>query len=423
MGWSSPSSSKLRMLWAVMPLRLSRCYFLHSVAAIVAVSLTAACAPKTPAAASFSPDTAAASQASPTTPVTLEAEGPMVQNPQTSALSGLRRGINLGNGLDAPSEGEWGVVLSERHFSMAKAGGFDHIRLPVRFSAHAESAPPYRIDPEFFSRVDWALDQAEKNGLAVLLDVHHYEELMEDPDAHVDRLVGFWEQIAPRYAARPASLLFEPINEPSEEFVPEKLNPTHARIVEVIRRTNPTRTIVLNGFFWANPSHIQSLKLPDDTNVVATFHMYEPFLFTHQGADWVDPWAGTTGVIFPGPPASPLEPVPAARETGWVVSWINSYNRDPLRTNPSGPVSVEKAFGQIDDFVKKTGRPVMMGEFGAINKADEASRERWYRLVRQQAERRGIPWTVWDDGGRFQLMNVQTGEWNVPLARALGVAQ
>jgi hypothetical protein len=66
------------------------------------------------------------------------------------------RGINLGNSLDAPRDGAWGVVLNERHFAMAAAAGLDHVRLPVRFSAHADDGPPYAVDEDFFQRVDWA---------------------------------------------------------------------------------------------------------------------------------------------------------------------------------------------------------------------------------------------------------------------------
>src|SRR4051794_14090901 len=57
---------------------------------------------------------------------------------KSAPLPGFMKGINLGNGLDAPNEGEWGVTLRERHFEMAKAAGLDHVRLPVRFSGHAK---------------------------------------------------------------------------------------------------------------------------------------------------------------------------------------------------------------------------------------------------------------------------------------------
>lgn len=94
------------------------------------------------------------------------------------------RGVNLSNALEAPREGDWGVTLEEKHFAEIKAAGFDSIRLPVRWSAHAEAAAPYRIDPRFFDRVDWAVRQALSRKLGVVLNLHHYSELDERPDEH-----------------------------------------------------------------------------------------------------------------------------------------------------------------------------------------------------------------------------------------------
>src|SRR5207247_7305573 len=72
----------------------------------------------------------------------------------------LGRGINLGNALEAPKEGEWGVTLKAEYFKRIKNAGFATVRLPVRWSAHAQAAAPYAIDAGFFRRVDWAIDQA-----------------------------------------------------------------------------------------------------------------------------------------------------------------------------------------------------------------------------------------------------------------------
>ena len=72
----------------------------------------------------------------------------------------LGRGVNLGNAFDAPSEGEWGVVIQEEYFQIIKDAGFNSVRLPVRWSAHALSQPPYTINPEFMKRVDWAVNCA-----------------------------------------------------------------------------------------------------------------------------------------------------------------------------------------------------------------------------------------------------------------------
>jgi Cellulase (glycosyl hydrolase family 5) len=96
-------------------------------------------------------------------------------------VPGFMHGINLGNGLEAPSEGAWGVVLVPEHFKMAKAAGLDHVRLPVKFSARAATTAPYTIDDTFFKRVDWALDQAAGSGLAIIIDLHNYDELMKIP--------------------------------------------------------------------------------------------------------------------------------------------------------------------------------------------------------------------------------------------------
>src|SRR5258705_9206378 len=96
----------------------------------------------------------------------------------------LGRGINLGNALEAPKEGEWGVTLKAEYFKEIKSAGFATVRLPVRWSAHAQAAP-YTIDAAFFGRVDWAIDQAMANRLNIIVNVHHYGEMDTKPDEHL----------------------------------------------------------------------------------------------------------------------------------------------------------------------------------------------------------------------------------------------
>src|SRR5437764_4390608 len=82
----------------------------------------------------------------------------------------LGRGINLGNALEAPKEGEWGVTLKAAYFKAIKDAGFQTVRLPVRWSAHAQAEAPYTIDAKFAERVDWALDRAAENKLNLILN-------------------------------------------------------------------------------------------------------------------------------------------------------------------------------------------------------------------------------------------------------------
>ena len=69
----------------------------------------------------------------------------------------LRRGVNFGNALDAPNEGDWGMVIQEEYFQQIKEAGFDTIGVPIRWSAHALEEPPYTVEKKFFERVDWVI--------------------------------------------------------------------------------------------------------------------------------------------------------------------------------------------------------------------------------------------------------------------------
>jgi aryl-phospho-beta-D-glucosidase BglC (GH1 family) len=136
----------------------------------------------------------------------------------------LGRGINVGNALDAPREGDWGVILKEQYFQIAKDAGFNSVRIPINWSDHALPQPPYQIDPTFFNRVDWAIDQVLSRNLSAVIDIHHYGQMDEDPVGNAPRLLALWKQIAARYRNRPSKLLFELFNEPSGNFTDEQWN-------------------------------------------------------------------------------------------------------------------------------------------------------------------------------------------------------
>ena len=339
---------------------------------------------------------------------------------KSKPIPGFMRGMNLGNALDAPREGEWGVVLSERHFKVIAREGFDHVRLPVRFSAHAEKQAPYTIDETFFERVDWAIEQALSYNLSIIVDLHHYEEIMEIPEQHRQRLVELWRQIAERYKDKPMSVAFELLNEPCKNLTPEKLNELLKPALEVVRASNPKRLVFIDPYFWAQPKYLKDLDLSTaDDNVIITFHMYQPILFTHQGAPWMEPEYQTHKVVFPGPPKTPIKPKERSLEVPWVKEWFEKYNTLPMAENPGGPKAVFDEFNLATEFVEATGRRLYLGEFAAIDSADPASRARFVHLVRTEAERRGIGWAYWDDGGRFRAVFIRAGRWISYLRSAL----
>ncbi len=225
--------------------------------------------------------------------------------PSDGALQPLRndpfgRAVNVGNALEAPNEGAWGLTIVERHVTAIADAGFQTVRLPVRWSSHALETAPYTIDTAFLARVDevvgWILD----HGLQVVVDVHHYDEMATDPAAHVERWLGIWRQLAEHYQSAPDALAFELMNEPNGALDDALWNSMVREALTVIRATNPTRWVVVGPTQWNAIGALPGLELPDDDHLVLTVHYYDPFPFTHQGAEWVTPqppvgvtWTGT----------------------------------------------------------------------------------------------------------------------------------
>ena len=77
------------------------------------------------------------------------------------------------------------------------------------------------IDPAWLATLDWAVDGALANKLAVILDLHEFHAMAEDPVGRKDLLVDFWRQVAPRYKDKPDDVVFELLNEPFGKLTPE----------------------------------------------------------------------------------------------------------------------------------------------------------------------------------------------------------
>ncbi len=300
----------------------------------------------------------------------------------------IGRGVNLGNALEAPSEGEWGVTLQEEYFQLIKDAGFDSVRLPVRWNAHAMEEPPYTIDAEFMKRVDWAVDNALARDLPVMLNIHHYNELDDDPAGHKERFIALWKQIAEHYKDKPDILMFELMNEPHGNLKAKPWNEILADAIKVVRKSNPDRTLVVGPVQWNQISQLKNLKLPeDDRNIIVTVHYYLPMKLTHQGASWIadsNDWLGT--------------------------KWTGTENEKKEITDN---------FDIAAEWAKKHNRPIHLGEFGAYSKADMESRARWTKFVVDTAVERGSSFSYWEFCAGFGVYDPVKKEWHEPLLKAL----
>jgi endoglucanase len=310
---------------------------------------------------------------------------PQVQN---RAFFPVDRCLNVGGALEAPREGDWfNYKIRQRDMQTIARAGFDTVRIPIKWSAHALPNPPYTIDPAFFARIDEVMTWALQARLNVIINVHHYDELYENPDLHEPRLDALWAQIAARYRTAPPNVMFEIINEPRDKFSGERVNVAQARALSIIRQTNPTRTAIFTGDGWGGIDGMDNLRLPNDPYVVGTVHYYSPFEFTHQGAQFV--------------PNAP----PVGR------NWPLKGDKEQLKRD----------MDRMAAFRTRIQAPVLMGEYGTLDTIPMYQRAAWTADIRRAFQDISMPTCYFNYAAGFSLYDLEREQWKTPLLEALGL--
>jgi endoglucanase len=331
-------------------------------------------------------------------------------SPANETAAHFMRGVNFGNYLEIAAGARWGAHITTNDFDAIQSEGFDHIRVPIAWQNYAGPAPDYKLSSEIFDKVDFVLTNALSRHLAVMLNIHHFDNFTADPTNYTAEFIALWRQISTHYAALPDTVVFELLNEPMGAAKTEVMNPIYAKVISVIRETNPRRTIVVSPANWGNVHELKNLVLPaGDDNLLVTVHCYEPFYFTHQGAGWAGPDVKPLrGIQFPGPPATPIVPDPNLRS--YMRKWIEQYNTLPTDKNPSSRAAFAGLMKYAHDWAAYYGRPVYVGEFGAYTHADPVSRANFYRDFRKVLAEEKIGWAIWDWDGGFNYWNPRKNE-------------
>lgn len=306
-------------------------------------------------------------------------------NGQPAGPFPMQRGINLGNALEAPVEGEWGYRIEGAHLRAIAEAGFDGIRLPVRWDAHMDGAN--RIDPRLLDRVhevaSWAIDL----DLIVQLDVHHFDALIADPEAQRPRFLALWRQLAESFAPAPGSLIFEPLNEPhGDRWRGSLLTDVQMEVISIIRESNPRRLIVLGPGNWQNIDALRDWTMPRGGYLAASVHYYEPHAFTHQGAEWL-----------------------GANAPRFGRTWGTA---DDI-------AAVQRHIAQAARWGMERGVSMQLGEFGVNRALPVAQRALWTRTVREACEAHSIGWCAWDFAGAFPVWDRERREFIAPVRDAL----
>ncbi len=304
--------------------------------------------------------------------------------------SKLGRGVNYGNMFEAPTETAWGNPWRTKYAGMIADLGFNHVRIPIRWepSDRSMSTEPYTISATFLSRIKQVVDSVINNGMFAIINMHHHDVLYENPDGQKERFIAQWEQISEFFKDYSDTLLFEILNEPHGNLVPDKWNVFAADALTKIREDNPERIVLIGTPEYGGLGGLPNLIIPDDEFIILTVHYYNPFQFTHQGASWVgdgsDAWLGT--------------------------KWTDSEDER---------IIIQNEFALLRQIEKDSKIPIHIGEFGAYEKADITSRGKWTTYIARYFETINWSWAYWEFSAGFGIYDPAYDRYNQELVDAL----
>jgi len=305
----------------------------------------------------------------------------------------IGRGINFGNALEAPSEGAWGLTIKESYVQAIADSGFNSVRLPICWSAHTGSVAPYSIDPVFLNRVDEVVNWCLNRNLAVIITIHHFNDLYNYPDNQVYQNMFFaiWKQLTEHYlSVDHERLFFEVLNEPEVNLTPEKWNLLMPKIIDSIRVRDNDRTLIIDAPDYAAHTSLPKLVIPaSEQNVIVSTRYYLPWQFAQQGAWWSD-WTDLS--LYLG--------------TRWTGT-----------ESEKNSVLSDVAF--ISNWSKANNRPVTIGEWGSIMFADNQSRLTWTNYVRTQFDKNEFSFSYFDFGVVFKAYSIAENRWLGGFVEAL----
>lgn len=301
----------------------------------------------------------------------------------------LRVGVSIGDTLDSfrdsigyetePAESEtcWGnPVITEDLVKTYLKNGFNVIRIPVTWRKHIGPAPEYAIHEKWMARVKEVVDYVYQNGGYVILNIHHEDwndPYYENRTSACDKMKRVWKQIAESFQDYDEHLIFEGQNEPRKIGTPmewnggdkegwDVVNATNEVFVKTVRETggrNRERFLMIPGYAANCTEGIRHIQIPkEDDRILVSVHAYEPYDFALK---------------IPG---------------------RSTWNHDTEK--------IDTLMQDLKTLFLDHNIPVVLGEFGAMNKEDnEAEREEWVTYYVKAASAIGVP-CIWWDNGRFQ---------------------
>ncbi len=221
---------------------------------------------------------------------------------QISRAALFVRAKNLDNGMNISwLEQTWrkdflnDSTITDDDFVLLKKLGFKCVRLPVAFKYFENKHVPIS---DVLARVTEVWNECKKHNMALIIDYHAGELKNDNYFTETPKIIDLWQKVALNYLNESDDkLFFEIYNEPTTSD--QVWKDAAYNIVQGIRKVDKKRTLLVGASNYNSIYELSRTVRLDDENIIYSFHFYEPFFFTHQGADWLGNQSSTVGVPLP----------------------------------------------------------------------------------------------------------------------------
>lgn len=314
---------------------------------------------------------------------------------------GFQKGVNLGGWLSQGSldKEHLDTFITEQDIATIDSWGADHVRLPVDYENIENEDGSIKEDG--YTYIDNCISWCRKYHLNLVLDLHKtYGYIFDDPaysseffynPKMQDRFLSLWKNIINRYYKDSDILMLELLNEVVPSNVVDEWNDLAARAINVIRSVSKNVKILYGGVSYNAVTSIKKLLPPQDANIIYNFHCYEPLIFTHQTAWWVEDMPKDFHMNYPGSIDDYIKISKTMK--GAMCGALADEN---VRPSSLGPDFFEAIFKDGIETGEKYDVPLYCGEYGVIDQAPPEDTVRWFRDINTVFEKHGIGRAVWN---------------------------
>lgn len=316
-----------------------------------------------------------------------------------SNLDGLMHGINLGGWLSQcnHTKERYDNFIKEEDFSVIKSWGLDHVRIPVDYDLVEDNDGNYKESG--FAYIEKAISWCKKNDLNMILDLHktfgysfdagEKEDGFFDSESYQERFYKLWEEFAKRFSSNKEMLAFELLNEVTDKDYCEKWNKISDTCIKRIRKICPDIRILVGGYWNNSVEAVPDLNLPQDEYIIYNFHCYEPLIFTHQGAHWVEGMDTSFRMKLSEPYSYYKEQ--SEKNIGMACADYTKYGAD----NTPDSSYFEALFTEAIKVAKERNVELYCGEYGVIDRSQPEEALQWYKYISAVFEKYNIGRACW----------------------------